>query len=69
MASQDSGYILKNENDIYYCGLNIFDKQLRKAKIYHSLCYAEEAIENIKKRNPEYRDAVWRIVKVEIREV
>jgi hypothetical protein len=69
MANQDSGYALKNENDTYYCGLNMFDKQLRKVKIYHSLRYAKEAIENIKERNPEHRDDVWRIIKVEIREI
>ncbi len=68
MANQDSGYILKNENDVYYCGL-CFDKQLRKVKIYHSLRYAKEAIENIKERYPEYRDSIWKIIKVEIREV
>lgn len=43
----DSGIVLKNSDNLYYCGLNTFDKQLRKAKIYHSDKYADEAIESI----------------------
>lgn len=39
----DSGHVLKTEDGLYYCGMNIFDKQLRMAKIYHSKRYAEDA--------------------------
>lgn len=69
MANQDSGYVLKNENDIYFCGQHIFDEQLRNAKVYHSLLYAKKAVENIKERDPEHRDDTWRIIKVEIKEI
>lgn len=39
---EDSGLVIKDEKDNYYCGLNKWDKQLRKAKIYHSERYAKE---------------------------
>ena len=41
----DKGYVIKNEyNGLYWCGLKQWDKQLRKAKIYHSEKYATDAI-------------------------
>lgn len=46
----DSGYVLKTEEGLYYCGMNIFDKQLRMAKIYHSKRYAQDAKETMEKR-------------------
>lgn len=36
-------YIVKNKNGEYFCGYNHWDKQLRKAKLYVSKKYAEEA--------------------------
>lgn len=36
-------YVVFCEDDsTYWCGLNTWDKQLRKAKIFHSLKYVEE---------------------------
>ena len=36
-------YVIKFNNGLYWCGYNTADKQLRKAKIYTSVKYAQEA--------------------------
>ena len=46
----DSGYVLKTEEGLYYCGMNIFAKPLRMAKIYHSKRYAQDAKEMVEQR-------------------
>ncbi|MBQ8218547.1 MAG: hypothetical protein IJZ79_02245 [Bacilli bacterium] len=44
---RDSGVVIKHKNKkLYYCGLSTWDSQLRKAKIYHSKKFAEEAMES-----------------------
>lgn len=40
----DEGFIVVSDAGDYFCGCNIFDKQLRKAKIYHSERYANQAV-------------------------
>lgn len=40
-------YVIKFDNDLYWCGLNTVDKQIRKAKVYNSIKYATETAENI----------------------
>lgn len=61
----DGGYVVKDTlNKQYFCGLNTWDKQLRKAKIYHSEKYATEIVED-----PRYSNRTMSIVKVEIKEV
>lgn len=40
---EDTGIVIKdNETNEYYAGLNQWDKQLRKAKIYHSKRYVND---------------------------
>jgi len=42
----DKGIVIKDiKHNVYYCGLKTWDKQLRKAKIYHSEKWAEEVID------------------------
>ena len=42
----DGGLVIKDiKHNVYYCGLNTWNKQLRKAKIYHSAKWAHEAID------------------------
>lgn len=36
-------YVVKFNNGLYWCGYNTADKRLRKAKIYTSIKYAQEA--------------------------
>lgn len=39
----DKGFVVKDsQSNEYFCGMNIWDKQLRKAKIYHWERYAKE---------------------------
>lgn len=43
----DNGYVIYNiDTNTYFCGLNQWDKQLRKAKIYHSDKYINDAIKD-----------------------
>lgn len=61
----DVGYVVKDSNTKeYYCGLNTWDKQLRKAKIYHSTRYANNVMNDNK-----FKSRTMNIVKVEIKEV
>lgn len=42
---KDFGYVVKDINtNEYYCGMNKWDIQLRKAQIYHSIKYAENML-------------------------
>lgn len=36
----DICYAVKDENGFYWCGYNKWDKQIRKAKLFHSWKYA-----------------------------
>lgn len=43
--TKDSGYVIRDEITLeYYCGMNKWDKQLRKAQIYHSIKWANNFI-------------------------
>lgn len=68
MPAIDSGYVIKTTTGAYYCGYSYIDKQLRKAKIYHSLQYAQAAIKSLKE-STKFRNFEFIIVKVEVREV
>lgn len=55
ICKEDKGIVILNTvTEEYYCGLNKFDKQLRKAKIYHSKKWAEEAISNYTENHKQY---------------
>ena len=42
----DGGYVIRDEETMeYFCGLNKWDTQLRKAQIYHSIRYANDILE------------------------
>lgn len=56
----DISFAIKNTYGLYYCGLKVWDKQVRKAKLYHSRKYAENMLK-------EYPDAV--IVRVRTEEM
>ena len=40
----ESGYVIRDKDGLYFCGLNAWDKQLRKAKIYTSLKMAHKFV-------------------------
>ena len=60
----DFAYAIKDKNGFYYIGYNQWDKQLRKAKLYHSIFYANQIKEDNRFINRELS-----IVKVSIEEV
>lgn len=61
----DVGYVIKdNINQEYFCGYNKWDKQLRKATIYHSEKYASREM-----NDPRFGSREMSIVKVEIKEI
>ena len=59
MIMQKKMYVVFCENDgTYWCGLNKWDKQVRKAKVFHSLKYANEVhsrFNALKLKNVEIR--------------
>jgi hypothetical protein len=58
-------WVIKYEDGFYYCGNNSFDKQLRKAQIYHWKEAAEEQAENMKtRRYSKVADTKWEIIEV-----
>ena len=58
-------WVIKYEDGFYYCGNNSFDKQLRKAQIYHWKEAAEEQAENMKtRRYSKVADTTWEIIEV-----
>ena len=58
-------WVIKYEDGFYYCGNNSFDKQLRKAQIYHWKEAAEEQAENMKtRRYSKVADTTWEIISV-----
>lgn len=38
----DLCFAVKDENGFYYCGLKQWDKQIRKAQLFHSFKYAKD---------------------------
>lgn len=59
----DICFAVKDEDGFYWCGLNEWDKQLRKAKLFHSYKYAAEIRDN------RYKERMPKIVQVEIKEI
>lgn len=37
-------YVIQTDDGLFYCGMRYWDKQLRKAKIYHSLAFARDIV-------------------------
>lgn len=57
-------YAIKDKNGFYYIGYNQWDKQLRKAKLYHNIFYANQI-----KEDNRFISRELSIVKVSIEEV
>ena len=58
-------WVIKYEDGFYYCGNNSFDKQFRKAQIYHWKEAAEEQAENMKtRRYSKVADTKWEVIEV-----
>lgn len=48
----DICYAVKDENGFYWCGYNEWENQIRKAKLFHSLKYANEIVVRYHNKNP-----------------
>lgn len=44
-------YVVQSDDEMFYCGMRHWDKQLRKARIYHSWDYADDIASDYKERN------------------
>ena len=69
-------YVIKFDNNLYWCGYNTADKQLRKAIIYKSIKQAVAAAEdclirrvNIHPQNLMSIVKTYKIIKIEIKEI
>ena len=45
MANEKHMYVIQADDGMFYCGMRYWDKQLRKAKIYHSLSFAKDVVD------------------------
>ena len=45
MATEKKMYVIQADDGMFFCGLRYWDKQLRKAKIYHSLAFARDVVD------------------------
>lgn len=58
-------WVIKYESGVYFCGNSYFDKQLRKAKVYHWKEAAEEQAEHMRtKRYSPVADETYGIVAI-----
>ena len=58
-------WVIKYGSGVYFCGNSAFDKQLRKAKVYHWKEAAEEQAENMRtKRYSPVVDETYEIVEI-----
>lgn len=52
-------YVIQADDGMFFCGMRYWDKQLRKAKIYHSLTYAKDVVD-------AYQECNCKIVEVSL---
>lgn len=57
-------WVIKTSTGLYWCGANLFDKQIRKAQIYRWKEKAEEQAAWIWKRNKISEDVTWEVIAV-----
>lgn len=62
MASEKKMYVIQADDGMFYCGLKYWDKQLRKAKIYHSLAFARDIVNAYEKCNCKIIEVTMAIV-------
>ena len=55
MANEKKMYVIQADDGMFFCGLKYWDKQLRKAKIYHSLHYAMDVADAYEQCNCKIR--------------
>lgn len=59
MITKDSGYVIYDKQyEVYFCGMNKWDKQPRKALIYHSENYVKSALEDIVRKGKDRKNLI-----------
>jgi hypothetical protein len=64
MMKTKGNWVIKTSTELYWCGANLFDEQIRKAQIYHWKEKAEEQAAWIWKRNKISEDVTWEVIAV-----
>lgn len=62
MANEKKMYVIQADDGMFFCGLKHWDKQLRKAKIYHSLHYAMDVVDEYEGCNCKILEVTMAIV-------
>lgn len=55
-------YVIQADDGMFYCGMRYWDKQLRKAKIYHSLSFARYVVKTYEECNCKVIEVTMAIV-------
>lgn len=67
--NKDFGYVLKNSDGLYFIDYSQVSNQLRKAKIYHSLKYANNRIKSLDSNKLRGVKLDFKIYKITIEEL
>jgi hypothetical protein len=63
MANEKRMYVVQAGDDRkFYCGMKYWDKQLRKAKIYHSLTFARDVADAYEECNCKILEVAMTII-------
>lgn len=62
-------YVVKFDNETYWCGYNTIDTQIRKAVIYASIKYAKEAANDVLQNQQRIKKANLPIKSYQILEI
>ena len=62
MAEKKMYVIQSGDDGMFYCGMRYWDKQLRKAKIYHSLSFAKDVVNAYENCNCKILEVTMSIV-------
>lgn len=62
MANEKHMYVIQANDGMFYCGMRYWDKQLRKAKIYHSLSFAKDVADAYEECNCKILEVTMSIV-------
>ena len=62
MANEKKMYVIQANDGMFYCGMRYWDKQLRKAKIYHSLAFAKDVVDAYEECNCKIIEVAMAII-------
>ena len=62
MENNKKMYVIQADDGMFYCGMRYWDKQLRKAKIYHSLAFVRDVVKAYEECNCKIIEVAMAIV-------